>query len=207
MHDAEKGLCHEMALPTEIEDDLVQYLQMMESRLFGLAKSEVCKLAFELTEKNNLSNSFNSVTKTAGSDWFKSFMRRHPQLSLRVPEPTSAARASAFNKPIVTKFFETLSELLEKNEIPPERMYNCDETGVQTSHKPGKIVATTGRKQVWSLTSCDRGVNTTAEVAMSAVGHFIPPMLIFARKRFKAELMDGTLAGTIGVCREKGWMD
>jgi hypothetical protein len=114
VHDAEKGLGHEMALPTEIEDDLVQYLQMMESRLFGLAKSEVCKLAFELAEKNNLSNSFNSVTKTAGSNWFKSFMRRHSQLSLRVPEPTSAARASAFNKPIVTKFFETLSELLEK---------------------------------------------------------------------------------------------
>jgi hypothetical protein len=127
---------------------------MMESRLFGLAKSEVCKLAFELAEKNNLSNSFTFVTKTAGSNWFKSFMRRHSQLSLRVPEPISAARASAFNKPIVTKFFETLSELLKKNEIPPERMYNCDETGIQTSHKPGKIVATTGRKQVGSLTSC-----------------------------------------------------
>jgi len=46
-----------------------------------------------------------------------------------------------------------------------------------------------------------------AVIAVSAVGHYIPPMLIFARKRFKAELMDGTTADTIGVCREKGWMD
>jgi hypothetical protein len=207
VHDAEKGLGHKVALPAEVEQDLVNYIQLMETRLFGLTKSYVCKLAFELADKNNLINTFNSVTKSAGSDWFNSFMRRHPELSLIVPEPTSAARAMAFNKPVVAKFFEALSELLEKNETPPERIYNCDETGIQTCHTPGKIVATAGRKQVRSLTSCDPGVNTTAVIAVSAVGHFIPPMLIFARKRFKAELMDGTLAGTVGVCREKGWMD
>lgn len=183
------------------------YIKDMECRLFGLSKSDVCKMAYELAIRNNIRHPFNNVTKQAGNDWFQSFIRRHSDISLRVPEATSAARAQSFNKPVVSKFFEVLDHVIAANAIPPERIYNADETGIQTSHKPSRIVATKGRKQVGSLTSCERGVNTTAVIAVSAVGHYIPPMLIFARKRFKAELMDGTTAGTIGVCREKGWMD
>ena len=179
----------------------------MECRLFDLSKSDVCKMAYELAIRNNIRHPFNNVRKQAGNDWFQSFIRRHSDISLRVPEATSAARAQGFNKPVVSKFFEVLDHEIAANAIPPERIYNADETGIQTSHKPSRIVATKGRKQVGSLTSCERGVNTTAVIAVSAVGHYVPPMLIFARKRFKAELMDGTTAGTIGVCREKGWMD
>jgi len=190
-----------------MEDDLVRYVKDMECRLFGLSKSDVCKMAYGLAIRNNICHPFSNVTKRAGNDWFQSFIRRHSDISLRVPEPTSAARAQGFNKPVVSKFFEVLDREVAVNAIPPERIYNADETGIQTSHKPSRIVATKGRKQVGSLTSCERGVNTTAVIAVSAVGHYIPPMLIFARKRFKAELMDGTTAGTIGVCRKKGWMD
>ena len=207
VHGSAKGLGHSQCLPKELELELVHYLKEMEARLFGLTKKEVCKLAYEIAEQNNIKNPFNKDQKRAGDDWFQSFLERHPDLSLRVPEATSAARAQGFNRPVVSKFFEVLEQEFTTNKIHPSRIYNCDETGIQTSHKPGKIIATKGRKQVGSLTSCDRGVNTTAVVAMSATGHFIPPMLIFARKRFKAELMDDTSAGTIGVCREKGWMD
>ena len=203
----QKGLGHSQCLPGELEDELVRYLKDMEARLFGLSKSEVCKMAYDLAERNGVKHPFNRELKKAGDDWFQSFLDRHPDLSLRVPEATSAARAQGFNRPVVSKFFEVLDDAITSNNITPERIYNCDETGIQTSHKPGKIIATKGRKQVGSLTSCDRGVNTTAVVAMSATGNFIPPMLIFARKRFKAELMDDTPAGTIGVCRQKGWMD
>jgi transposase-like protein len=204
---SDKGLGHSQCIPPEIEDELVRYVKSMESRLFGLTKKEVCRMAYDIAEQNAIVNTFNKELKRAGDDWFQSFLQRHPDLSLRVPEATSAARAQGFNRPVVKNFFEVLEHEMAANNIQPDRIYNCDETGIQTSHRPGKIVATKGRKQVGSLTSCDRGVNTTAVVAVSATGHFIPPMLIFARVRFKAELMDNTSPGTIGVCRKKGWMD
>ena len=42
---------------------------------------------------------------------------------------------------------------------------------------------------------------------MSAAGQFVPPMLIFARKRMKDELMDGGPPGSIGRCRDSGYID
>ncbi|KAK9681309.1 DDE superfamily endonuclease [Popillia japonica] len=37
-------------------------------------------------------------------------------------------------------------------------------------------------------------------------GVFVPPMVIFCRKRMKAELMDGAPPGTIFGCNDSGWM-
>ena len=42
---------------------------------------------------------------------------------------------------------------------------------------------------------------------MSAAGQFVPAMLIFARKRMKDELMDGGPPGSIGRCRDSGYID
>ena len=42
----------------------------------------------------------------AGEDWLKSFMKRHPRLSIRSPEATSQSRAAAFNPIVVSNFFE-----------------------------------------------------------------------------------------------------
>ena len=153
----------------------------MESRLFGLSKEHVCKLAYELAVLNNIDTNFNSDKQQAGHDWFAAFLKRHSDISLRKPEATAAARARGFNRPVVAKFFAVLEKQITDYNITPHRIYNCDETGIQTSHTPGKIVACKGRKQVGALSSCDRGVNTTAVVGMSATGHFIPPMLTFVK--------------------------
>ncbi|XP_030758537.1 uncharacterized protein LOC115884179 [Sitophilus oryzae] len=41
---------------------------------------------------------------------------------------------------------------------------------------------------------------------MGTTGHFVPPTLIFARKNFKNELLDGAPLGTLGLVQENGWM-
>ena len=44
----------------------------------------------------------------AGKEWFAAFMKRNPEIMVRLPEETSINRATAFNKIAVRKFFNKL---------------------------------------------------------------------------------------------------
>ncbi|KAK9695678.1 hypothetical protein QE152_g32418 [Popillia japonica] len=66
----------------------------------------ICALAYDLAEKNGLQQRFNQTLRMAGWHWLAGFRNRHPDISLRKPEPTSKARAMTFNKPQVATFFE-----------------------------------------------------------------------------------------------------
>lgn len=140
-----------------------------DSRLFGLSPKDVRCLAYQLAERNNIANNFNHEEKCAGLDWLRGFLKRHPDLSLRKPEATSAARAMGFNTVAVSKFFDNLSSCLEKYKFAADRIYNVDETGLTTVPKTqSKIIAQKGRKQVGALTSAERGQLVTAELCFSA---------------------------------------
>ncbi|KAF9413680.1 hypothetical protein HW555_008126, partial [Spodoptera exigua] len=134
----------------EEEQILVTYLKEMEGRLFGLSTSELQKLAYELAVRNNKQHKFNELKEKAGKDWLRGFLHRHPDLSLRKPENTSAALS-------VGKYFELLGKALDDNPFTPDRIYNCDETGISVVPKSrSKVIAATGKTQVGALTSAER---------------------------------------------------
>ena len=84
------------------------------------------------------------------------------------------------------------------------QIYNMDETGHST---PSKVISTTGKRQVEAATSAERGTNTTGVYCHSPTGHFIPPMLIFKRKRLADSLNIDAPNGTVFSCTESGWID
>lgn len=189
------------------EAELVEYIKYMESRLFGLTTTELRHVAFQLAERNQLQHKFNTDNQKAGLDWLKGFLKRHPDLSLRSPEPTSAARAMGFNQVAVGKFFDLLTSLTDKFKFRPTRIYNVDETGLTTVPKShSKVIAMRGRRQVGTLASGERGQLITAALSFSAAGHYVPPFLIFPRVRMKAELLDGAPVETVAACHPSGWM-
>ena len=108
---AEKGLGrfrHVFSPVMELE--LVEHIKRMESRLFGFTLSQLKIVAYDCAEANGIQHNFNRRTGEAGKDWCHDFMARHSdEISLRTPEPTSAARARAFNQGAVNAF----SDLLE----------------------------------------------------------------------------------------------
>lgn len=179
----------------------------MESRLFGLTIDELRTLAFELAERNNIVNNFNKTKAKAGKCWFYSFMKRNPHLSLRSAEPTSLARATGFNRAVVKKFFDLLSELYDKYKFTADRVYNVDETGIRTvPNKQSKVLALRGKRQVGGLVSAERGILVTAETCMSASGIYMPTMFVFPRQRAKPELLDNAPPGSTAEYHPSGWV-
>src|SRR5437868_4241999 len=81
-----KSLGRTSDLPDECENDLVGHIKEMAHVGFGLPPKDVRKLAYELSVANNIRTRFNEANKTAGKDWYYGFLRRHPELSLRMTE-------------------------------------------------------------------------------------------------------------------------
>ncbi|XP_063931362.1 uncharacterized protein LOC135143425 [Zophobas morio] len=191
-----------------LEDEIVAHVKNLETRLFGMSTNDIRKLAYyQVAEAKGLSHKFSAAKEMAGWDWYKGFMQRNPSLSLRTPEATSAARARAFNKPQITKYFKSLLETLEKYDFQPNQIWNVDESGLSTvPSKNAKIIATKGRKQVGILSSAERGQHLTVVSCMNPLGIYIPPAFIFPRKNMKQELLDHAPTGSTGFTQEKGWM-
>nr|CAI5837101.1 unnamed protein product [Callosobruchus analis] len=79
-------------------------------------------------------------------------------------------------------FFNFLGKVYDKHKLSPDRIYNCDETGVSVVPKTkSKIIARKGRKQVGSITSAERGTTITIEIWFSASGQYMPPVMVFPR--------------------------
>ena len=131
---------HRKVFTAKMESDLAQHLIGVCNRFYGLTPGKVRTLAWEYATKNNVEmpETWNAE-KRSGKKWLSKFMNRH-NLSLRVPEATSAARATAFNKTNVSFYFDNLYSLMEKHKFNPGQIYNMDETGCTTVQSPKKFL-------------------------------------------------------------------
>ncbi|CAH1972182.1 unnamed protein product [Acanthoscelides obtectus] len=193
-------------LTNELEEALVEYALEMERRYFGLRASDVRRLAFQLAIRNGLKHPFSCRSAAAGKKWLKSFMSRHPKLSLRKPQGISAARVEGFTKENVQAFFNLLGSVLPKVGFNPAAIYNVDETSITVQHKHAKVISLKGKRQVAALTASERGALVTIVTCMNAVGRYIPPMLVFPRKNMKPELLNGAPPGSVARFHPSGWI-
>ncbi|KAL8585211.1 hypothetical protein ACOMHN_013226 [Nucella lapillus] len=193
-------------LPKDVEDELVRHIKELDELFFGMTITSLRKLAYQVACAHGI-NKFSQDKQAANKTWYYNFMRRHPELSLRSPEPTSIGRMKGFNRKDVGEFFDKYYKLIEEHGFTADKIYNMDETGHSTVQTPSKVISTKGKRQVGAATSAERGTNTTGVYCDSATGHFIPPMLIFKRKRLADSLTIGAPNGTVFACTDSGWID
>lgn len=145
-----------------------------------------------------------SITK----GWWASFNKRHPQLTVRAPEKLAYARAIAVNQEIIDHYYDLLEATLSQNRIlnKPMQIFNCDESGFPLEHKPEKVIALKGMRQINTHTSGEKAQITVLACA-SACGYVMPPMVIYDRKNLKQQLTTGEVPGTIYGLSDKGWID
>jgi hypothetical protein len=94
----------------EQEEQLVKYLKFMDSLFYGLPRAEFKEVVHNFEQKNAIPHP--SQNAAAGDEWLVGFICRHPDITLRSPEPTSVARNRGFSRPQATRFYTLLSELI-----------------------------------------------------------------------------------------------
>lgn len=163
------------------ERKLADHVRKLQSVGFAPSRKNLRKIAFNLAVKMNISKRFNEEKKIAGRDWYKSFMRRNPNLSIRKPRGISNARALGMNKEEVTAYFDLLRSTLIENDLmdKPGHIYNMDESGLQLNNEPGQVVAVKGSRDVHVRQSSERGETITVVACCNAEGSFLPPYCIF----------------------------
>lgn len=191
----------------EQEEQLKQYVIDSDKMLAGITPLEFRKLVYEYAENNKINHRFNRDSGLAGEDWYYSFMSRHSELKLRTPEKTSVARAYGFNKQSVNSYFNLLTKLIDKYHFSPSNIYNVDETGITSvPNTVPKVISIKGKKQVGSIVSAERGETVTCVLCCNAAGYFVPPLMIFPRKKNNLEFVKNTPPDTKIICHPSGWM-
>ena len=180
-------------LPEAVEMQLAKHVIKLGEQNCGMTTKSLRHLAYEIAEAHHLKHRFNKDTEMAGKAWERRFRRSHPELSLRTPQPTSVTRLTAFTTNAVKQFFQLLKEALKQNDLCQSRIFNVDETGINIVHRLSKVFAKRGSKQVRGVTSAERGKNVTCVCCVSASGAYVPPMIIFPRKRIPELLKLGAI--------------
>ena len=194
---------------SKAEDELVAVIKLLSHRGFPLGMKELRSLAYSYAHQNGIEG-FSQRKGIAGYEWLNAFLKRHPELSIRKPEPLSIARACGMNRVVVQKWFESLGASIEELGIKhrPDRWWNVDETGLQDHFVPQKVVAEAG-KMCYQATAGEKGDTITIVAAFNAVGTYCKPFVIGKGKRLKPEWLDGLPADfSISVrISDNGWIN
>uniref|UniRef100_A0A2A4JD70 HTH CENPB-type domain-containing protein n=1 Tax=Heliothis virescens TaxID=7102 RepID=A0A2A4JD70_HELVI len=203
-----KTLGRKPILNTEEEAQLVQRIVRYAEIGLPVTSRILRRLVYKYCEQKNIKHNFNNMNKCAGKDWFKAFMKRNPEISIRKAQFMNPARAQKLNKFIVDDHFQKLRDIYDTRDLHdhPERIYNMDEKGCRlTIHHQQSVLAKKGAKRV-HLQSSEHAESVTIAGCVNALGTAIPPMVIFKGKRLKPELHDNLPPGSLVEKSAKGYM-
>ena len=191
----------------EVENQLVEHLLKLDAIGYGLTYKELRSLVYRYAFSNGMKHPFNNDLQMAGKEWVRGFLSRHQNLSLRVAETLSYARAKGMCKEKVSVFYNNLCKLLDQHNLwdKPTNVYNCDETGLQLVYKPKKVISVRGKRDVVSQTNCERGETVSVMACVSATGQYVPPFVVRKGQRYNDNFEIGMPPGTKIVLSESGY--
>ncbi|GFS27281.1 tigger transposable element-derived protein 6-like protein [Elysia marginata] len=127
-------------------------------------------------------------------DWIQCFMKRHPEVSGRTTQPLGKERARVSSAE-VQQWFTDMKKYLDGKDPSllnsPDRIYNAVETGFALALYAKKVLEPKSTSFTNNLTNTSTQQLTVLGCA-SAAGEFLPPLVIYPRKRWPSKnLLDG----------------
>lgn len=190
------------------ENDLAVKIIRFAEKGFPLTPKSLRRSVFKFCEALGVPHKFNKVTQLAGKEWFRSFLKRHPNISQRRAQQLNPARAQKLNRYIVDDYFTKLGSLLDRTGLKhrPEKLYNMDEKGCRlTLHHQQRVLAQKGSRRV-HIVAPEHAENVTIVACANALGQVVPPMILFKGQRQKPTYTDGLPTGSVVCMTPKGSM-
>lgn len=150
------------------------------------------------------------VDDRPGRKWLKLFLNRHKNVTQRNAEIISKARASVSEEGI-RSWFQELEQYLQNENcadilIDPMRIFNADETGLQTCPKSGKLLGPKNYRNFYEIASGPEKECVTVLCTFSAAGASVPPMVVYPYKRIPRDIA-ANFPDDWGIGRsDSGWM-
>ena len=120
------------------EERLATWLIERAKRGFGLTVAEFLDSVKIFLDKDNRKTPFKE--NRPGRRWFRSFIKRNPQVRLRNARPLDKKRAKISAKDVDQWFTEYKKFILENGlSNRPAQIWNCDESGFDLQGKAGKV--------------------------------------------------------------------
>lgn len=144
-----------------------------------------------------------------GDDFWRGVKARRPDLVVRTPEACNTNRMRGMNQVVVGKYFDDLEEIIRQYNILPNCIWNADETGMQFSPSPSKVLAKKGTRKLLTRTN-NSNDSITLMVTINAVGDAMPPLCVTKGKTTRCiqsfAMLDAP-AGTVWTYQENAWMN
>ncbi|KJZ70720.1 hypothetical protein HIM_09904 [Hirsutella minnesotensis 3608] len=113
-----------------------------------------------------------------GSKWTSRFLKRHGYFK-KLQKKLHAERQASEDLTRVTNYFQTLEKVVQEHGIPPDDIWNMDETGFRIGVGKDQLIATK-RKRAHYFGIPENRESATDIEAISASGECLPPFLILS---------------------------
>lgn len=189
------------------EQVLEEWIILSQRKGFPIRFEDIQQSVKKFLDDNPRENPFKD--NAPGEAWYKAFLRRHPNITLRTSEGVTPSSAVISEMDIRNWFTGIELYLKEKNlfEIlqDPSRVFNGDETCFYLCPKNKKVLAPKGTKNVYEVEHHPKA-NLTVMFTFCANGDIIPPMVIYPYQRLPTNIVM-SVPKSWGVGNsENGWM-
>nr|CAI5846043.1 unnamed protein product [Callosobruchus analis] len=145
-----------------------------------------------------------------GIRWYKHFLKRHPEISIREAEGINRSR-SLVTEEFIRSWFKDLTSFLEKNNWidvmeDPTRIFNADESGFSLCPKTGKVLAPRGWRNLYQVKSGNNKELLTVLILFSANGAICLRLVVFPYVRPPKALVNNMPENWILAKSDSGWM-
>jgi hypothetical protein len=175
----------------EQESILCQCINMLENQLVALSGIDIRRLAFQVAEKLKIPHRFNKDIETAGEDWYRGFLKRNPEVSLKKVDHFSE-KNRLLNKERVYQFFDSLESIINKCDLKANNIYNLDETVITCLPKYNSKAENI---EFQDFASAEQNKLVTAVICFAANDAHVPLLLIFPCIKKCKTLLKGAPTG------------
>ena len=186
-------------LTTDEEDHLASWVINMSRVGYGLTREEICQSVQKIMQQDGRQNPFRDGKPS--KDWWYGFIKRNKNLSVRSPLQLGKERAIKTREK-VNQWFDLFEAYIKEQDASllleePSRWFNADKTGHPLCPKSSRVVAEKEASVVYNFESSHK-IQLTVMACVSAVGVFVPPMIVIPWQRFTYDPLAGFPEAVLG---------